>query len=101
MTTKITPGDYVLATRWSDGDPGDPFAVGFVSRIEGDRFYVVDENGKPIRAGGYTRCEKISKNIGRAIVEAMPVISDRYGYSVWYWRYHPAQLLRMLESEHE
>jgi hypothetical protein len=25
----LTKGDYVLATKYSDGDPGDPWAVGF------------------------------------------------------------------------
>lgn len=98
MTTVPQPGDYVLATKWSGGDPCEPFAVGFLSHIKGDRFHVVDKDGKTFRAGGYRRCEKITYEIGDVIVAAMPVISDRPGRSLWYWRYHPAQLARMVEA---
>lgn len=33
-------GDYVFASRWSDCDPGDPWAVGHISEI-GDGYVVV------------------------------------------------------------
>jgi len=37
MTTikKIKKGDYVLATKYSDGDPKDHFAVGFFDKMRG------------------------------------------------------------------
>lgn len=39
-------GDYVLATKYSDCDPGDPWRVGFVARIIEDRrgtTYIIGE----------------------------------------------------------
>ena len=33
MTRPIKLGDYVLASHWSDCDPGDPWRVGFVVAI--------------------------------------------------------------------
>lgn len=52
-------GDYVLATKYSDGDPGDPWAVGYYlgnfDHYGQTRHLVGDENGKSFRANGY-RC---------------------------------------------
>jgi len=46
--------DYVLATKYGDGDPMDPFAVGFYDgeKYEG-RHFVVDRDGKQFRAARY------------------------------------------------
>ncbi len=68
-------GDYVLATKWSDGDPGDPWALGFYageldmgntrSNIKVlPRYLVNDGSGKTIRPGGYRRVARIRKDVG-------------------------------------
>jgi hypothetical protein len=58
-------GDYVLATKWSDGDPGDPWAIGFYAGVEfGDRHMVKDSTGKNIRPNGYRRVGRITADIG-------------------------------------
>lgn len=62
-------GDYVLATKYSDGDPGDPWALGFYAGVdhrEGlqDRHMVLDGQGKNIRPSGYRRVGRITTEIG-------------------------------------
>lgn len=94
---KLCEGDYVLATKFGDGDPQDPFAVGFFHSMLGDRYLVVDDNGKQFRAGGFRRVEKISKYVGDAIVQNIPLIeqSDR---SLWFWRRNIRTLLRKSDN---
>ena len=89
-------GDYVLATKWSDGDPRDPWFVGFYG---GPTFHgkhvVTDTDGKPFyRGGGLRRCERISNYVGHALIAGMKII-EMGSASVWYWRYHPAQIGRI------
>lgn len=96
MQKPLKMGDYVLATKWSDGDPCDQFCVGFFAGImpykSGDRYIVVDGNGQPFRANGFRRCERISANVGDTFVRAAKTIGDRPGKSLWYWRRHPTEL---------
>jgi hypothetical protein len=91
----ISQGDYVLATKYHDGDPRDPFVVGFFIEVYRDRFIVADSEGKSFRITGFRRCEKISGRVGNALVAAMSVIGNVVGPSVWYWRYHPDALDRL------
>jgi hypothetical protein len=84
----LREGDYVLATKWSDGDPCDQFAVGYFHGMLEDRFLVAAEDGTLFRASGFRRCERISKRVGHALVDAFPMISDKPGRSLWYWRRH-------------
>lgn len=62
-------GDYVLATKWSDGDPGDPWALGFYAGLDqrlpsSPRHMVRDSAGNNIRAGGYRRVARVRKDVG-------------------------------------
>lgn len=61
---EIAIGDYVLATKYSDGDPGDPWGVGYYDGFRNGRHYVLDGYGVQIRAGGFRRVGKISPEIG-------------------------------------
>lgn len=65
---EIQNGDYVLATRWSDGDPRDPWFIGFYDGNNGNdkliRHYVTGNDGVRFRPGGYTRVKKISAEMG-------------------------------------
>lgn len=96
----LATGDYVLASKYHDGDPCDHFAVGYFGGMFGERFMVHDEYGRPMRANGFRRCEKVSQRVGRAIVRAMTlgVIGDIEGPSVWFWRHHPAKLESICED---
>lgn len=69
---ELTKGDYVLATKYRDGDPFDGYAVGFfdsmLPKAGGDRYMVVDGQGKQYRGNGFRRCERISHDLGSWIV---------------------------------
>lgn len=93
-------GDYVLATKYSDGDPGDHYAVGYLERIDmrhDIRFIVVDNDKKPFRANGFRRCAQITEEEGHWLIEHFPDFKFfetkedefgeevRVGWSVWDW----------------
>jgi len=91
-TNKIIPGDYVLATKFDDGDPCDRFAVGFFREMLSDNYLVEDKNGQLFSRNGFSRCEKICQRVGNTLVAAMPFIGDRQGKSLWWWRRHVGEL---------
>ena len=86
---EIKIGDYVLATKWRDGDPRDYFCVGFVSsflKYGGKgviRFNVTDSQGKPFRGNGFRRVRKITPQEGMDLIDRFPVVSDTPGVSIW------------------
>jgi len=80
-------GDYVLATKYHDGDPCDHFFVGFISDVSckpnGVRFMVVDSEGRSQRANGFRRAERIAGEEGRELIAMFPEIGDKRGPSLW------------------
>jgi hypothetical protein len=81
--TKLKRGDYVLATKWSDGYPRDHFAVGFfLGILRNERYIVVDSGGVPFRAGGFRRVAKISPECGAWIVSHSKEI-EQGSRSLW------------------
>jgi hypothetical protein len=64
-------GDYVLATKYDDGDPGDMWALGWYDGMQDDqgRHYVKDNEGKQIRGNGFRRVARIRKDVGRWLLE--------------------------------
>jgi len=86
--SRVIEGDYVLAMKWYDGDPKDPWAVGFVSTIEatpaGRRFIVTDGDGKSFRASGYRRVARITPARGKWLLENSEIIeASSYGLAHW------------------
>lgn len=69
----LTVGDYVFASRWSDCDPGDPWAVGHVSEI-GAGFVVVGD----VSPRRWPKAMRISAEQGRRIVESYPGMEANY-----------------------
>ena len=71
----IAKGAYVLATKYSDGDPGDAWAVGYYLGPSdnpnlADRYLVGDKDGKPYRASGYRRARAgLKPEVGRWLIE--------------------------------
>lgn len=68
-------GDYVLATKYSDGDPGDPWALGFYAGeldmgngrcaiAVAPRYLVNNSAGRGIRPNGFRRVARIRKDVG-------------------------------------
>jgi hypothetical protein len=95
-------GDYVLATKYADGDPGDSYCVGFYDGVLDNvagltRHLVVDGEGKQFRRNGHRRVEPITDAEGRWLIERFPYFKpfttaqDEYGedvvvgWSVWDW----------------
>lgn|GEM_PF-3363499 len=64
-------GDYVLATKYGDGDPGDPWALGWYDGVQDSqgRHYVKDNDGNQIRGNGFRRVARIRKDVGRWLIE--------------------------------
>ena len=61
----IYQGDYVLVTKYADGDPSDDWCIGFYrgewkngSQVRHD---VVDHDGKLFRGNGFRRVEKVTQ----------------------------------------
>ena len=65
---EISTGDYVLATKYSDGDPMDQWCVGFYDGMLGNKYLVVDKEGVSFRPSGFRRVTKISKKRGEFIL---------------------------------
>ncbi len=81
-------GDYILATKWHDGDPYDHWCVGWYDRQDRDRHFVVDANGNQYRMNGFRRVAKISAARGKFILENVTYtngipINTR---SLWWWK---------------
>ncbi len=63
-------GDYVLATKFSDGDPGDAWAVGHLNEIKDGRFFVGNNDTHSFRHGGYAGdCMRISGEVGAWLLQ--------------------------------
>ena len=77
-------GDYVLATKYSDGDPNDHWYVGMYDREDGGRHYVTDGEGNQARGNGFRRVKKISSYRGNWLIANAKQIQQS-GKSVWWW----------------
>ena len=89
MSELLESGDYVLATKYSDGDPGDHWVIGFFAGLTAThynppRYDVVDGDGKQFRGNGFRRVKKISHERGRWMLEHAQQIEDG-SRSVWWW----------------
>ena len=85
----VRPGDYVLATKYRDGDPLDAWCVGFYKEPylhcgTDLRHIVVDNDGQSFRGNGYRRVRKISKERGAWIVKNQKLIESS-GLSMWHF----------------
>jgi hypothetical protein len=105
---QLVSGDYVLATKYRDGDPMDHFCVGFFRGMLVDcynkttsRYLVEDGNGQLFRANGFQRCERIQRRTGDILVSAFPFIVDKPGRSLWYWRRHLRELQELTTNNKE
>jgi hypothetical protein len=85
---KIKINDYVLATKYSDGDPCDHFCVGVVKRImeeySPERYDIADALGKSFRGNGFRKVKKITQGEGEELAKIFPEISDQPGRSLWW-----------------
>lgn len=92
MENELKPGDYVLATKYSDGDPQDHWFVGFfvgmLPKVDGDRYEVAWGDGKLARGNGFRRAEKITAKRGQWLLDHQDDIFQGT-HSVWWWATQP------------
>lgn len=85
--SSLNVGDYVLATKYADGDPQDHWAIGFYAGItsphyDPPRYDVLDGQGNNFRGNGFRRVEKISRARGYWMLEHKDELHF-YAGSVW------------------
>jgi len=65
---KVSLGDYVLASKWSDGKLCDPWSIGILSEIvyvyDKPRYLIADLDGNLISETMHRRAERISPTVG-------------------------------------
>jgi len=80
---EIKKGEYVFATKYSDGDPCDGWAVGFydgiLPKIGEDRFLVIDDDGNQMRRNGFRKIKAISEEVGAKLIP----IAKSYDWPNW------------------
>ena len=86
----VKRGDYVVATKYRDGDPGDEFCIGFYDECykngSSTRHLVLDSEGKQFRNNGFRRVARVGSRRGEWMVAHVAHIErmkDRF--SVWHW----------------
>ena len=82
---KLREGDYVLATKFTDGDPGDNWAVGFYDGENNGRYLVIDNDGNQLRASGFRRIGKITAETGRWLMEVARILESSPPGTVNLW----------------
>ena len=70
-------GDYVLATKWNDGDPNDMWALGYYNGETDGRHYVLDAMGMNLRANGFRRVARIRPDVGHWLLNDAAQVLER------------------------
>ena len=96
-SSDLAIGEYVLATKYMDGDPQDHWCVGFYAGITAShysppRFDVVDGDGNQFRGNGFRRIEKITPERGKWLLKHASDIENS-GLSVWHFATCPMDFL--------
>lgn len=94
--TDLKKGDYVLATKWSDGSPRDQWAIGLYDGLtehKAVRHLVVDNDGKQFRPGGFRRVERIRPEVGDWLL-ARKDWFEGSTRSLWGWEEHARKNLK-------
>ena len=74
-------GDYIAASKYSDGDLRDPWCVGFLQGWIGERFLVMDGDGILFRQNGFRRVKKITREEGAYLLR----VCDTGCGNIWVW----------------
>ena len=95
-------GDYVLATKFSDGDPGDAWAVGYylgqLAKPDG-RHLVGDSEGKSFRPNGYGYVARIDPEFGSWLLDGAIYLERCPPGSVNLWDMHKGRARFFKERE--
>ena len=88
MTESIPKGAYVFATKYSDGDPGDAWAVGFYrEKMPDGRHTVEDERGAILYGpNGFRRVRpNLKPDVGTWLVNNARVLEQAPAGSINMW----------------
>jgi len=80
----MNTGDYVLATKYDDGDPLDNWCVGFYDGERAGRHFVTDGQGNQFRGNGFRRVERITAEEGKWLLGNSASI-EQSGRPLWSW----------------
>lgn len=75
-------GDYVIATKYSDGSCKDQWCIGYFDRYENKRYYVINSEGNQFRSNGFRRCEVIEPSIAKFIIDNIDKL-EHSNISIW------------------
>ena len=79
-------GDYVLATKWIDGDPQDQWGVGFYRETFSNdittRHTIDDSQERSLRSNGFRQIQRISPELGKWLLDNKSDI-EIGGKSLW------------------
>lgn len=85
MDTKPNIGDYVFATKYSDGDPGDHWALGLYDGERNGRHYVKDNSGNQLRGNGFRRVARIRADVGYWLLQMATALEASPAGTVNLW----------------
>lgn len=89
VSDDVQVGDYVLATKYADGDPGDAWGVGFYAgsfdHFGETRHLVIDNDGNQIRRGGFRRVGHITDEYGAWVLSIAKELEKSPPGSVNLW----------------
>lgn len=85
MSRPVLSGDYVLATKFDDGDPGDWWGVGFYDCEKDGRHFICDNDGNQIRRGGFRRVGHITTEYGAWLLSVCDALERSPAGTVNLW----------------
>lgn len=80
-------GDYILASKYSDGHPQDHWCIGIFDSMTAHtppRYNISDYSGSFFRGNGFRKVKKISAKRAAYILENKKKIEES-GKSIWWW----------------
>ena len=95
--SNLAKGDLVLATEDLEGNPSIPYFIGYWDGVSEGRHTIVNSKGDPFNDEGFLKVKKISASEARIFLEERDGITNRKGYTVWFY----LDVLRRLVSARE
>lgn len=89
-------GDYVLATKYTDGDPMDPWFIGFYSgptTHTPPKYTITDVKGTPFCPYSFRKIKKITQKQGEWMLKNRELIQHS-GMPVWHFTQLPEESLQ-------
>lgn len=80
-------GDYVFVSRWSDCDPNDPWALGFIGGFPDEgRLTICEQDGSRIKGVGvrtWPYAFKVTEELGHRMIELWGNAQEPWSLENW------------------